>query len=177
MTDFKNKHHKQVWPLFTKCVQIRQLIQLMKFASLQTYTLPNACAASTLMPLNVLAATFPLSHILSLSLSLTSFPNLENYHKLSLSLSAHNPLPRSNNLNPHPINYFPMASTRKCSSTTGFSAQGSNWVRLSLLLSVLSSVARANWTPISSMGFDCLLSLPIATIPFKLLKSLDLFSL
>jgi len=87
MTDFKNKRHKQVLPLFVKYLQIRQLIQLLRFASFQTYTLPNACAASTLMLLNDIPAAFPFPHILSL----TTFLNHKKPLR-ALSLFANNPL-------------------------------------------------------------------------------------
>jgi len=163
MTDFKNKRHRQVWPLFVKCVQIRQLIQLLRFASFQTYTLCNTCAASTLIPLNALPAAFPLSYILSP----TAFSDIENRCTLSLSLSTNNPLPCSNNLDPHLINLFPMESTGKCSYTTRVSAQGSKRVRWSLLPAVLPGTATANRAPISGTGFESLPPLPIASVPLN----------
>ena len=70
-----------------------------------------------------------------------------------------------------------MASTGKCSYTTEFSGQGSKRVHRSLLSAVLSGIAKANRAQISGMGFECLSPLPIATVPFKFLKSLDLISL
>jgi len=174
MTDRKNKCHKQVWPLFVKYVQNRQLIQLLRFASFQTYTLPYAYAASTLMPIKVLTGRLSLSHILSLS---NRLPNLEKPPRASLSLCANNPLPCSNNLASHLINTSPMASTGKRSFTTIISTQGSKRARRLLLPAVLPGATMANRSQNSGKGFESLPPLPITSVPFRFLKSLDLNSL
>ena len=46
-----------------------------------------------------------------------------------------------------------------------------------LLPAVLSSATMANWAQNSGMGFESLPPLPITTVPFRFLKSLDLNSL
>jgi len=70
-----------------------------------------------------------------------------------------------------------MASTGKRSYSTGVSAQGSKRVRRSLLPVILSGAATANRAQNSGMAFESLPPLPIASVPFKFLKSLNLISL
>ena len=92
----------------------------------------------------------------------------------SLSLpTLQTTFPCSNN----PTNPCPKASTGKRSSTAGTSAQRSTKVRQSLLPTVFSSETTAILAPQSGMGFESLLPLAIASVPFRFLKSLDLSSL
>jgi len=62
----------------------------------------------------------------------------------------------------------------KRSSSTGSSAQRSKRARLVFSLAILPVSTAAIPAPIAGMGFNFLPPLPIITMPFKFLKSVDL---
>jgi len=114
-------------------------------------------------------------------------PSLEQPPSLSLSLSANTSLsPCANsvplhNPNPNSIepNSFSMASSgnvtvTKRSSSTGSSTQGLKRARRAFSPANLQISAAALLAPTASMRINFLPPLPIITMPFKFLKSVDL---
>jgi len=68
-------------------------------------------------------------------------------------------------------------NTTKHSASTGSSAQGSKWVRRALFPTNLPVLAAANPAPTLDMGFNFLPPFPIATLPFKFIKRIDLITM
>jgi len=112
MTNDKNKRHKQVWSLFVKYVQNRQLIQLWEVCIFfKTCTIPYACPASHLLPSH--QSHFPNTFTLSPTALHTPKPSLDAF---SLTVRSTHKQPAS------PTQLSSMASSGKCITSTGRSA-------------------------------------------------------
>ena len=164
VTDFKNKHPEQVWPLLVKYIQIRQLIQLLRSALLKPAHYPMYAHQALNCAWWLKPPPLPLPQ--SSFLLVASFLH-SNSHHLSLSLSANTSLsPCANNVplhNPNPNSHKPTSSSMpssgnvtisRCSSSTSSSTQGSKRARRALSLANLPISMAALPAPTTGMGFN-----------------------
>jgi len=179
MTNFKNKHHKQVWPLFVKHIQIRQLIQLLRIALSKPAHYSRNARQALNYNYNRCLSHFPTS-------SLSSLPSFIRITALSLSLSLCKHLSllvrtvflfSNPNPNPHEINCIlngifwqrHQAQLVHRFFCLGLEAGSTSFLAVNLLV-----LAAAIPAPTSGIGFNFLPPLPITTFPFKFLKGIDL---
>ena len=171
------KHHKQVWPLFVKYIQIRQLIQLMRIALFKPAHYPRHARQALNCAWWLKPPPLPLPNIFSLLTALLHSNNCRFPLCKHLSLLVWTVFPSSNqNPNSQKSTSSSMASSgnTKRRSSTGSSAQSSKrtWQALSPANLLVSAAAIS--APTTGMGFNFLPPLLIITMPFKFLKSVDL---